>query len=416
MDPFTFIPMITLVLGFYMAWNIGANDVANAMGTSVGSKALTLKRAVFLAAILEFSGAYFVGSTVSETIQKGIIDPYIFQGDPMIYVLGMMGSLLATGVLLQIASYFGLPVSTTHAIVGGVIGFGAVAGGFEAIRWDGLGWIACSWILSPILSGLISFALFSVIERKILLAPDPIFASQRLTPLFVFLCVGIISLSLLTHGLHLSLTFSSALLIATTLGISAALISRPYLLRVSSLQTSAGPLASLNAGVENLFIPLQILSACLVAFAHGANDVANAIGPVAAVLGVMKTQSLASTATVPSWLLALGGAGIVIGLATWGWRVIETVGKKITELTPTRGFSAEFGAAATILLASKLGLPISTTHALIGSVLGVGMVHGVKALNQQVLKEIVVSWAVTIPLCALFSIASFLFLKLCFIQ
>lgn len=413
MDSLTLTQMITLILGFYMAWNIGANDVANAMGTSVGSKALTLKRAVLLAAILEFSGAYFVGSNVSETIQRGIIDPHVFQIDPMIYVLGMMSSLLATGILLQIASYFGLPVSTTHAIVGGVLGFGAVAGGFEAIRWGSLGWIACSWILSPLLSGLISYALFSIIEKNILFAPSPILASQRLIPLFVFLCVGTISLSLLTHGLHLGLPFSSATLLSATLALSAALFSRPYLLRLSALQTSLGPSHSVN--IENLFIPLQILSACLVAFAHGANDVANAIGPVAAVLSVMKTHSLAATAPVPSWLLALGGAGIVLGLATWGWRVIETVGKKITELTPTRGFSAEFGAAATILLASKLGLPISTTHALIGAVLGVGIVHGVKALNKQVLKEIVVSWAVTIPLCALFTIASFFLLKFCFI-
>jgi PiT family inorganic phosphate transporter len=407
MDSFSLIQSMTLILGFYMAWNIGANDVANAMGTSVGSKALTLKRAVFLAAILEFSGAYFVGSNVSETIQKGMIDPQIFQADPMIYVLGMMGSLLATGALLQIASYFGLPVSTTHAIVGAVIGFGAVAGGFEAIHWGTLGWIGASWVLSPLLSGLISYGIFWLIERKILFAPNPIHASKKLTPIFVFLCVGIISLSLLSHGLHLSLSLMSSALISIAIALSAALLA-------PTLQVVNGP-ALFSEDVEGLFIPLQILSACLVAFAHGANDVANAIGPVAAVLGVLKTQTLNSTTAVPSWLLALGGVGIVIGLATWGWRVIETVGKKITELTPSRGFSAEFGAAVTILIASKLGLPISTTHALIGSVLGVGIVHGVKALNKQILKEIVVSWIVTIPLCALLSICAYYFLKFCFI-
>lgn len=346
----TIIQTGVLILGFYMAWNIGANDVANAMGTSVGSKALSLKQAVVLAAILEFSGAFFAGSTVSETIQKGILDLSFFQSDPLAFVLGMMGSLLATGVLLQLASYLGLPVSTTHAIVGAVIGFGCIAGGIEAVRWDVLGWIASSWILSPLLSGLISYAIFSLI--------------------------GFIRL------------------------------------RQPALST---PSSSSYQGLEKIFIPLQILSACLVAFAHGTNDVANAIGPVAAVIGVLKTGTLSSQSAVPTWLLALGGGGIVLGLATWGWRVIETIGKKITELTPTRGFSAEFGAAATILLASKLGLPISTTHALIGSVLGVGMTRGIKALNLQIIKEIVVSWIVTIPLCALFSILAFYFLKFCFI-
>jgi PiT family inorganic phosphate transporter len=400
----TLIQTLVLILGFYMAWNIGANDVANAMGTSVGSKALTLRRAVLIAAILEFSGAYFVGSHVSETIQKGIIDPLIFQNDPLIFVLGMLGSLLATGVLLQFASYFGLPVSTTHAIVGAVIGFGLCIGGFSAVHWGALGWIVSSWIVSPLLSGIISFALFHLIQRQILFTSNPLYAAQKLAPYFVFLCFGLITLSI---------SPASTYLIASTVGLTAALVSRTLIQRLPILQLADGPTTQ-QPTAENIFIPLQILSACLVAFAHGANDVANAIGPVAAVLGVLKTNTLATQSTVPSWLLALGGIGIVLGLATWGWRVIETVGKKITELTPSRGFAAEFGAAATILLASKLGLPISTTHALIGAVLGVGMARGIKALNLQTLKEIVVSWIVTIPLCALFSIISFYLLRLLF--
>lgn len=470
MDPYSLIQTVALILGFYMAWNIGANDVANAMGTSVGSKALTLKKAVFVAAILEFSGAFFVGSSVSETIQKGILDPSFFQADPLIFVLGMMGSLLATGALLQVASYFGLPVSTTHAIVGAVIGFGAIIGGIDAVHWDELSWIVCSWILSPLLSGIISYAIFSLIQRKILYALDPIAASQKLTPYFVFLCFSVVTLSMLFHGLNLDLSTSTALLISIAVGLLAAIISRFLVQRISeptpqlaggfnpyqavSLEKALHHLQRVHLsnrndtyqdqishilnqvqtlsdtvkkntpflqsthqyhGVEKIFISLQILSACLVAFAHGANDVANAIGPVAAVIGVLKTQTLTSQCSVPSWLLALGGAGIVIGLATWGWRVIETIGEKITELTPTRGFSAEFGAATTILLASKLGLPISTTHALIGAVFGVGMARGLKALNLQMLKEIVISWIVTIPLCALFSIIAFYLLKFCFL-
>ncbi|MBX7066357.1 MAG: inorganic phosphate transporter [Parachlamydiales bacterium] len=469
MEQFTLIQILALALGFYMAWNIGANDVANAMGTSVGSKALTLKKAVFLAAILEFSGAYFVGSSVSETIQKGIVEPSIFQSDPMIFVFGMMGSLLATGALLQVASYFGLPVSTTHAIVGAVLGFGFCIGGPSAIHWQELGWIASSWILSPLLSGIVSYAIFSLIQRKILFALDPIAACQKLAPFLIFLCFSVASLSLVYHGMNLDLSIFSAFSLSCSIGLAAAWIGRPLVMRTlePALQMNDGfhPLQAVSLekalhhlqrvhlsnrnpsyageisqilgrvqsltdtvkrttpelhsshhyqGVEKIFIILQIMSACLVAFAHGANDVANAIGPVAAVIDVLKNKTISGESAVPSWLLALGGGGIVIGLATWGWRVIETIGKKITELTPTRGFSAEFGAAFTILLASKLGLPISTTHSLIGAVLGVGMARGLKALNLQTIKEIVVSWVVTIPLCALFSILAFYTLKFCF--
>ncbi len=470
MEPITLTQIAILVLGFYMAWNIGANDVANAMGTSVGSKALTLKKAVFLAAILEFSGAYFVGSSVSETIQKGIVEPSIFQFDPKIFVLGMMGSLLATGALLQLASYMGLPISTTHAIVGAVLGFGLCIGGIDAIHWNELGWIASSWILSPILSGIISYCIFTLIQHKILYALDPIEASHRLTPFLIFLCFAIATLSMVYHGLNLDLSITTAISTSCLIGLFAAFVMRFFVTRITdpALQLNDGfypyqavslekalhhlqrvhlsnrnttyskeisqilvKVQSLNDtikkttpnlystnhyhGVEKIFIFLQIISACLVAFAHGANDVANAIGPVAAVFSVLKNKELPSQSAIPSWLLALGGGGIVIGLATWGWRVIETIGEKITELTPTRGFSAEFGAAVTILLASKLGLPISTTHALIGAVLGVGLARGLKALNLQTIKEIVISWIVTIPLCALLSILAFYLLKFCFI-
>jgi inorganic phosphate transporter, PiT family len=458
---------ITLLLGFYMAWNIGANDVANAMGTSVGSRALSLKKAVLLAALLEFSGAFFVGSSVSETIQKGIIDPAIFHSDPQVFVLGMMGSLLATGILLQFASYFGLPVSTTHAIVGAVLGFGAAVGGLDAVHWGEVGWIAASWILSPLLSGVAAYLIFLLIQKKILFALNPIEAARKLAPIFVFMCFNVVSLSICGSG-HIfgALDFPQTFSISCCCSFAAALLSyrvlrsRPppttllpssfhpaqavslekalhHMQRVHLSNRSADYAARITRildevrtlsddvkkeapfhdstaqyhGVEKTFVYLQILSACLVAFAHGTNDVANAIGPVAAVLEVLKTNALSSHSAVPAWLLALGGAGIVIGLATWGWRVIETIGSKITELTPTRGFAAEFGAAFTILFASKLGMPISTTHALVGAVFGVGMARGLKALNLQTLKEIVISWIVTIPLCAALSVVLFYLLK-----
>jgi phosphate/sulfate permease len=406
----------TLLLGFYMAWNIGANDVANAMGTSVGSKALTLRKAVLVAAVLEFAGAFFAGSSVSETIQHGIIAPETFAADPMVFVLGMMSALLTTGLLLQLASYYGLPISTTHAIVGSVIGFGSVIGGIGTVHWGEVGQIALSWIFSPLLSGLIAFAMFRFVQRKILLRINPIASARKLTPLLVFLCFVVASVSFLFQGLkqlHLSLSFEWAFCGAIGIGLTAALIS--YKFQSVGLQPALHPLQQAHLSnqntkkntypeVEKIFIPLQIITACMVAFAHGANDVANAIGPVAAVLGVLKTNTVDSHSAIPTWLLALGGCGIVLGLAMWGWRVIETIGSKITELTPTSGFCAEFGASLTILLASKMGMPISTTHALVGAVFGVGMAQGIKALNLQTLKDIAISWIVTIPLCAILCI------------
>lgn len=413
----TLLKSITLILGLYMAWNIGANDVANAMGTSVGSKALTLRRAVFLAAILEFCGAFFVGSSVSQTIQGGIVNLSVFQTDPMLFVIGMMGSLLATGILLQIASYFGLPISTTHAIVGAIVGFGMVVGGLDAIQWKQMGHISTSWILSPLLSGAVAYLLFSFIERKILFTPNPTVAAKKIAPYFIFLCSNVIMLSLFYQGLsefklHLSLVQSIAISCPISIGLAG--ISHMLLHRKTAAlaytQNSFIPEATPHQ-VEEIFSYLQIISACLVAFAHGANDIANAIGPVAAVLTTLETHTLGAYSSIPSWLLLLGGLGIVFGLATWGWRVIETIGKKITELTPSRGFSAEFGAAITILFASKLGLPISTTHALVGAICGVGMAQGAKALNFKTLKEIIISWVVTIPLCAILSIILFYLLK-----
>ena len=404
---------LTLLLGFYMAWNIGANDVANAMGTSVGSKSLTLKQAVLLAAVLEFAGAFFVGSNVSQTIQKGIIDPQVFQAAPIFFVFGMLGALLATGILLQAASYFKLPISTTHAIVGAVLGFGALIGGIDAIHWSKVGWIAASWLFSPLLSGLLSYFLFRLLQKKIFQAPNPILAAEKLVPLLVFCSFQVILLNICDHS-SFQLSIAASLSISAALSLCAAFVSR-MLVQKAPLTVHGVSLAESPLSVEKIFVSLQILSACLVAFAHGANDVANAIGPVAAVFGVLQTHTIALQTTVPSWLLALGGAGIVIGLATWGWRVIETIGSKITELTPSRGFAAELGAAVTILLASKLGLPISTTHALVGSVFGVGIARGIKALNLQTLKEIVISWIVTIPLSALLSILMFYLLKSLFL-
>lgn len=464
------IKIIVLIVGFYMAWNIGANDVSNAMGTSVGSGALTLRRAVLIAAVLEFAGAFLLGGNVSETMQNELIDVTKFAADPNTLIYGMCGALLGTGIWLQIASYFGLPVSTTHAIVGAIVGFGILSLGVAGIEWKMIGSIALSWLLSPLMSGLISYFIFGIIQRNILFTMNPAIATKRLVPILLFFVFGIFALSLIFNGLkwfNWNLSLPHALLLSCLIGLIALGIGFVFMRKLPTPYTSEGSLSrslpftvismekaikhlrrartgsidqtnqkitalleqlhSLKSElrtktsfpqrtseynlVEKIFGFMQIISACFVAFAHGANDVANAIAPVAAVLETIKYGVLTESAKIPLWLLAFGGLGIVIGLATWGWRVIETIGKKITELTPTRGFSAEFGAAITILVASKMGLPISTTHCLVGSVLGVGLARGLRALNLRTLKEIALSWVITLPASAFMSIICYYLLK-----
>lgn len=469
METALILKILVLIVGFYMAWNIGANDVSNAMGTSVGSGALTMKRAVILAAILEFSGAYFVGANVSETMQRGLIDTKMFLTNPNILSIGMCAALLGTGAWLQFASYFGLPVSTTHAIVGAILGFGLLIGGVGTVQWEEISAIALSWIVSPLVSGVISYIIFSLMQRKILFALDPTEASRKFIPPLVFIVFATFTLSLIFNGLSnldLNVSFPQAVVLSIIIGSIAALLALIVVKKVTIAEAVSSPskvqpqsVISLDKAIKHLqrvqvtsdvqthdrittlltemqdlsqsfrreshffertshyrlvekwFAYLQIISACFVAFAHGANDVANAIGPVAAVLDIVKNGSISEIAPIPSWLLVFGGIGIVIGLSTWGWRVIETIGKRITELTPTRGFCAEFAAAITILIASKLGLPISTTHCLVGAVLGVGMARGIRALNLMMLKDIVLSWIITIPASALMSICFFYILK-----
>lgn len=459
--------ILILLTGFYMAWNIGANDVANAMGTSVGSGALTLRRAVIVAAILEFSGAFFFGSHVSKTMQSGIINPDLFVNDPRTLVYGMLAALASSGIWLQIASYFGWPVSTTHSIVGAIIGFGAIIGGLEAIYWKEVGFIISSWVLSPLLGGILGCLIFNVIRKKILYTHNPVEAAHYFTPFIVFTVLLVLALVLVFEGLHnLNLQFTVTQKIFLTLGIASlgSLLSyflakrnsspsqetpllahgsdisqsleqaRQHLQKVSTstqgeLHYHVGLLMDEVEGleqsiqqqqqqesnishseylkVENIFSYLQIMSACMMAFAHGANDVANAIGPLSAAVAILTTGLFAVDAPIPTWALALGATGIVIGLATWGWRVIETIGKKITELTPSRGFAAEFGAATTIVIASRLGLPISTTHTLVGAVIGVGFARGLEAVDLNTTRDILISWIITVPLGATLAIALF---------
>lgn len=411
---------LVLIAGFYMAWNIGANDVANAMGTSVGSGALTLKQALVIAAVLEFCGAYFFGSHVSETIQKGLIDNDVFIHTPYTLVYGMLAALIGVGIWLQIASFFGWPVSTTHAIVGAVIGFGTIVGGIESIYWDNVFYIVTSWVLSPLLGGILSYFLFVAIRKYIFYNHHPLEAAKRAMPFIVFIFTTVLFFLLLFNGLsnvELNLSIAQALGMSFALSGIASLITYYLVQGIKSQPHSKEDLeiahAEFNA-IEKMFGYLQILSAALMAFSHGANDVANAIGPLAAAVNILQTGAITDQTDVPAWALLLGGVGIVIGLATWGWRVIETVGRKITELTPTRGFTAEFGAATTILLATRLGLPISTTHTLVGAVIGIGLARGMGALNLGMTRDIFASWLITIPAGAGLSVVIFYVIKMIF--
>lgn len=394
-------------LALYMAWTIGANDVANAMGTSVGSGALTLRRAVLVAGVLELAGAYLAGGFVTDTVRKGILDLTLLDADMV--VAGMLGALAAAATLLLIATRYGLPVSTTHAIVGAIVGFGAVGAGVDAVQWLKVGEIVASWFTSPLIGGVLAFSIFHLLRRLILDRQDPVAAARSWGPFFFFFVTFVIGLVTFFKGLKnlkLHLDLSEALLAAAALGLVGGLLGRFFVQRVR-VPEGERPLRS----VEYVFSVLQVLTACAVAFAHGSNDVANAIGPLAAVVNVASGADLAGKAPVEPWMLLVGGLGIVLGLATWGYRVMETVGRKITELTPSRGFAAELAAALTIVLASRAGIPVSTTHILVGSVFGVGLARGVAALDLRVVGRILISWLVTLPTGALLAVFFFYFFK-----
>ncbi len=396
----------------YMAWNIGANDVANAMGTSVGSHAITMKQAVLLAAVFEFAGAFLVGGHVTDTVRKGIVSTEVFQSSPEIFVLGMLSAMLAAGVWLNLATFLGLPVSTTHSIIGAIVGFGLLVGGVSAIHWGKLLSVVMSWVVSPLCGGLIGWATFTFIKRTVLTSWNPVRAARKIVPILIFPVATILVLSMLYKGLKnlkLDVPFNQALVIALLVGVLAHFAMKMIL--AYKLKDIPRKRADAFGQVEKIFAYLQIGTACYVAFAHGANDVANAIGPFAAIVSVFKSGDLAMKVPVPMWVLALGGAGIVVGLGTWGYKVIETIGKKITSMTPSRGFSAEFATATTVLVCSKLGLPVSTSHTLVGSVIGVGLARGMAALNLGVIRSIINSWIITIPAAGVLTILIFLVLK-----
>lgn len=384
-----------------MACNIGANDVANAMGTSVGSKALTFRQAIFIAAVAEFIGAFFVGGEVSNTIRKGMLDPTVFEAVPYHLVYGMISALVAAAVWLHIASYLGWPVSTTHSIVGGIVGFGIIAVGVDVVNWGKVGLVVLSWVVSPLLGGIFAFFIFKFINKTIFSKRTPLVYAKNILPYIVFFIFVILSNAMVYKGLknlHLDFVFSEALLISFMTGILAFAVAK-FLVRKIPHDPSRS-LQKQFRETEGMFRYLQILTAFYVAFAHGSNDVANAVGPLAAVVAIVEDGQVHMNVPIPTWILGLGAGFIVFGLMFWGAKVMATVGEKITELTPSRGFAAEFGAATVVLVCSKIGMPISTTHTLVGSVIGVGLARGLPTLNLDIIKMVFISWISTIPFTA----------------
>jgi PiT family inorganic phosphate transporter len=412
MDSATIYIVLAALFGIFMAWGIGANDVANAMATSVGSKALTIKQAIFVAAIFEFLGAVLAGGEVTSTIRKGIVDVDLLSGSPELLVYGMLAALLAAATWLLIASHKGWPVSTTHSIVGAIVGFAAVGIGIDAVQWSKVGTIVMSWVVSPLTAGFIAYLIYQSVQRLILRREDPLERAKRYVPVYMFLAAFTITLVTILKGLKhvgLEISLGDAYLLATGIAIAIAFIGAMMIRRIQP-----DPKAEKSQHfytVERVFGVLMVVTACGMAFAHGSNDVANAIGPLAAVVSVAQNGAVLAKAAVPPWILMLGGAGIVIGLATFGIRVISTVGKKITQLTPSRGFAAELAAATTIVIASGTGIPISTTHTLVGAVLGVGLARGIEAIDLRVVGRIFVSWVVTIPAGAFLAIVFFFIFK-----
>jgi PiT family inorganic phosphate transporter len=401
-----YVLIIGYIFGFYMAWNIGANDVANSMASAVGAKAITIRQAIFIAGILNIVGAVFIGSHVTKTIRKGIVSTDILS-DPHLALIGALAALLAAALWVSFATWKSLPVSTTHSIVGAMIGFGIMAGGFSVINWGKLGAVVLSWVISPVFAMVIGFSMFKTIVKFILSQDDPFSQALTLAPYFISIAFFVIILSFLfktplgkSMAIGTPLALLIAVLLAIVLGFLAVKILRKFIKKTNL------------SGEEEVFRKIQIGTSCYVALAQGANDVANAIGPLAVIYFLVKTGSVGAKVPVPVFLLLFGGIGIACGIGMAGHRVMETIGEKITTLTNTRGFSVDFAAATTVMVASKMGLPVSTTHAAVGGVLGVGLARGIEAVNFRIIFQIIVYWILTVPAAAITSIVIFKILQL----
>ncbi len=414
-----FVLIAAAALGFYMAWMIGANDVANSMANAVGSKAIRIRHAIIAAGICEFAGAVLVGAHVTQTVRGGIVPPEAIAGafemDAAMgmasLAIGMACALLAAALWLNIATLVGMPVSTTHSIVGAIAGIGIVTAGWAAVRWGVMAKIVASWFISPIVGAMLAILFFKIIYWAVLNREKPVDAAMKATPAIAFFATFIVLTAILYKGMeHILpqwLTGYGAILFALAAALFAAIITRTFTTRY--LRSSAPETLSSQLGrVERVFAPMVIATSCCVAFSHGANDVANAVGPLAAVINIIRTREIAMEVPVPLWILGLGGIGIVVGLATYGYRVMRTVGEKITQLTPSRGVAADVAVTATVLACSRLGMPVSTTHTLVGAIMGIGLVRGLGAVNKRVTRNIFGSWLITVPVAAVLAMVLFL--------
>ncbi|MBF0223942.1 MAG: inorganic phosphate transporter [Desulfobacterales bacterium] len=395
------------ILGFYMAWNIGANDVANSMASAVGAKAITFRQAVLIAGILNIVGATFLGSHVTDTIRKGIVSTEL-ASDPHLALIGALSALLAASLWITFATWKSFPVSTTHSIVGAMIGFGIMAGGFSAVNWPKLGAIVLSWIISPIFSFIIAFIMIKAIFFLILSKRDSFERAVILSPFFIGITVFLVVLSFVYKtpiGGTMSISGPMSILIAFLVAVLFGILGKKLVIRFIKNKTGEN-------GVEEIFRKIQIGTSCYVALAQGANDVANAIGPLAVIYFIAKTGAIAPKVPVPLFLLLFGGVGIACGISMWGARVMDTLGHKITTLSNTRGFAVDFAGATTVLVASKLGLPVSTTHAAVGGVIGVGLASGMEAVNFTIVYKIILYWILTVPMAAITSMVIFKILTL----
>ena len=408
MDPF-----FLLILGggsavaFYMAWSIGANDVANSMSTAVGAKAITHKQAVVIAGVLVFLGAVLVGPNVTETIKSEIIKVDIIPLN--ILVIGFISALLAAAIWATLSTWKEMPISTTHSIIGALMGFGIIAGGVSSVNWMKIGSVAASWVLSPVFGCILAFIVFKIIVKLIFAKENPVKSARVVGPIIIGATAFLISASFLLKtplSKNFEITNVQALLISLIVAVVISIIGIFLLRKIQAKKEED------YSTVENIFRKLQVITSCYVAFSIGANDVANAIGPVAGIIPIAETGELNFTAPIPVWLLALGGVGIAIGALTWGRKVMKTVGTRITSLTNTRGFSVDFGAATTVLVASKLGMPVSTSHTVVGAVIGVGLARGLEAVDLSVIKKIILSWLLTLPIAAVTCIGIFLCLRM----
>ncbi len=422
---------LTAILAFYVAWNLGANDVANAMGTSVGSKAVTLRQALIIAGVLEFTGAVLFGQGVSTTLATQVTNPELFAGMPQLLILGMVSALLACGLWLQIATSQGWPVSSSHAVVGAIAGFSWVAAGVGAVDWGNIGQITVAWVLTPVVSGILAAGFYSIVKYSILAQPNPIRQLREWIPWLsatLFSVFGVIVMPpLLDQPVIAALPIPAHDLAIATGAVAAVALSLISWRHLERGRMGEGERGREGEGekiadtprtnpVERLLGRFQVVSACFVAFAHGSNDVGNAIAPLAAIAYIIKTHSVPLTSfSIPLWILILGGTGLIGGLAVWGKKVIATIGENIIPLQPSSGFCAEIATATTILFASRLGLPVSTSHALVGGVVGIGLIQNWRNVRFQTLKSIALAWVITVPVAASLGAMIFFCLRLLFL-